>query len=70
MSTAAPPTFRVVFHSVLQILHDSFLADHLLYPSLVVNIEGIIVEAFNLPLSFDAFPSFPVLAIAEYLTKS
>lgn len=62
-------TFRVVFHCILKVFHDSLLANHLLNLSLIINIEWVVVEPLNLPLPLYSLSSLLILAVAEDLCE-
>ena len=47
-------TFGVVFHCILKILNDPLLPDHLLYLSLLLDIERVFVQAADQLLPLEA----------------
>lgn len=54
-----------MFHGILQVLHDTFLPDHLLNLPLILHVEWIIVQLLDLPLSLKTLSPLTVLAFSE-----
>ncbi|KAK1755764.1 hypothetical protein QBC47DRAFT_195660 [Echria macrotheca] len=59
------PTFRVVLHGILQVLHHPFLADHLLDLRLRLRIKRIGVQHLDLTVSLGSFSSLPVVVFGK-----
>ncbi len=58
-----------MLHGVLQILHDAFLADNLLDPSLGIDIERVRIEQGDLALALVPLSPLPVEAVGEQPRK-
>jgi hypothetical protein len=59
-----------VLHGILQVLHNSLLADHFFNLPLVFDIKGVVIQSLNLSLPFHTLSLLSVLAIVKYLGKA
>lgn len=59
-------TFGVMFHGILQVLHDPFLTYHVLDLPLVLDIERVVVESLNLALPVESFSPFAILSLVQH----
>jgi hypothetical protein len=58
-----------MLHGILQVLHDTLLTNHLLDPSLCLDVKWIFIQPLNSLLTLHPFPPLPVEAGVEQLSK-
>lgn len=59
-SEGVDATFGVMFHCILQVLHDPLLPNDLLNPGLGIHVERVRIQRLNRPLSLCSLAAFPV----------